>query len=239
MRYSWLDLIRGLAVIGMIFFHANYLLEHVFFHDVLPLPDTFWYILGKWVALIFIITAWIAIFLSHRKWLSIWKALYRATTLGIIAGLISLTTTLFIPDQKILWWIIHFFAIVAFISPVIFFIKKFILWLGFFIIFFGNNLIALLPKLTILIPIGSTPSWFYSADYFPLIPWIGYYFIGYGIAYYLWNRSVLDIFELRTQPYFKWILFFGRNALLIYIIHVPIIYVLIHLFYKNLFISFY
>lgn len=37
MRSPTIDSLRGLAIIGMILFHANYLLEHVFARDIIPL----------------------------------------------------------------------------------------------------------------------------------------------------------------------------------------------------------
>ena len=42
LRLEKIDLLRGYSVIGMIFFHANYMLENIFQRDLIPLPDIFW-----------------------------------------------------------------------------------------------------------------------------------------------------------------------------------------------------
>jgi uncharacterized membrane protein len=57
MRSERLDAIRGISVIGMIAFHANYLLENVFDRDILPISDISWIILGKSVAILFILVS--------------------------------------------------------------------------------------------------------------------------------------------------------------------------------------
>ncbi len=57
MRHHSIDFLRGLSVTGMILFHANYLLEHVFDRDIIPFEDGFWSILGFIVAVIFITLA--------------------------------------------------------------------------------------------------------------------------------------------------------------------------------------
>jgi uncharacterized membrane protein len=66
MRYNTLDIIRGASVVGMVIFHANYLLEEVFFRDLMGLSDTFWTMLGRSVAITFIFVSGFVAFLSGR-----------------------------------------------------------------------------------------------------------------------------------------------------------------------------
>lgn len=68
LRLEKIDLLRGCSVIGMIFFHANYMLESIFYRDIIPLPDVFWNILGPMVAISFIFLSGFSSFLaSHGR----------------------------------------------------------------------------------------------------------------------------------------------------------------------------
>jgi uncharacterized membrane protein len=66
MRYQSLDTLRGLAIIGMILFHANYMFEEIFAIDIFHFSDLFWYILGRVVAIVFISVSGISFYLSVR-----------------------------------------------------------------------------------------------------------------------------------------------------------------------------
>ncbi len=231
MRYSSLDFLRWLAVIGMIFFHANYLFENVFFRDVLPFSDNFWFFLGRGVAVMFITIAWVSWFLSDTRWFQIHWFIKRTLTLGVIALLISFITFLFIPEQRILWWIIHFFTLISLISPFFRYIAKYTLYIWVATLLIGYYFPIILPEIFLFIPFGWIPNNFYSADYYPLIPWVGYYLIGYGFARYLWDRLSLDILKWNIPRSLYWMVIVGKNVLLVYTLHVPVIYILLRLLY--------
>jgi uncharacterized membrane protein len=86
MRYPLLDIIRGVSVVGMILFHANYLLEEVFARDIIPISDTLWYIIGRVVAITFIVVSGYSLFLSAERhgYLS-HSYLRRTLTLALLA----------------------------------------------------------------------------------------------------------------------------------------------------------
>jgi uncharacterized membrane protein len=75
-----------------------------------------------------------------------------------------------------------------------------------------------------LLPLGLMPQHFRTADYFPLLPWFGIFLIGIcaGNTFY---RDGERRFSLRltatriTRP----LAFIGRNSLLIYLVHQPVI----------------
>ncbi len=132
MRLQKIDLLRGFSVIGMMVFHANYMLENVFQRDLIPLPDDFWNILGPTVAITFIFLSGFSYFLGSRgkSYESIFrKAFCRATLLGSIALAITFVTFVYIPSQRISWGIIHFFALSALIFPLFSFAGKYTVFL--------------------------------------------------------------------------------------------------------------
>jgi uncharacterized membrane protein len=116
MRSPTIDSLRGLAIIGMIVFHLNYLLEYVFARDIIPFGDAFWHLLGPSVAITFVSLAGIVSVLSAgRKSMSqiLRKTLKRTLVLAICALTISLVTYIFIYEQRISWGILHFLALAS------------------------------------------------------------------------------------------------------------------------------
>jgi uncharacterized membrane protein len=77
----------------------------------------------------------------------------------------------------------------------------------------------------VLAPIGVTPTYYPAIDYFPLIPWFGVVLLGiwFGNWFYMDNTRRVqlpdwgDVFPITTLE------FLGRHALIIYLIHQPII----------------
>ena len=233
MRLEKIDLLRGFSVIGMMFFHANYMLENVFQKDSIPLPDSFWSILGPTVAVSFMVLSGFSYFLASRAKSSVYiikKSLYRALQLGSIAFLITLVTFIFIPSERISWGIIHFFALSALLFPLFSFAGKYtiVLWLLILCIgyFFGDIWVSTY----LLIPWGWVPAWYFSADYYPIFPWFGYALIGHGGAYFLDRYSQLWFLKNGWGKFFRPIQYIWRYALWFYVGHVPILFILSRFF---------
>ncbi|MBP9779237.1 DUF1624 domain-containing protein [Candidatus Gracilibacteria bacterium] len=230
MRYPIIDAIRGTALVGMMIFHANYMLEEVFGVMNFHFSDQFWFLLGRGVAIIFIIVAGVSFSLSIKNKTSIQilvGTFRRFFLLAGLAGIISIVTFSIMYEQRISFGIIHFFAFASICSLLFLRLEKLSIILGVGIIFLGKYLATLITDVTYLFPLGITASTYFSADYYPLFPWFGYYLIGYGSAYYLTKYGVFDRFFSSSIPGTKILEFFGRNSLLVYSIHVPIIYVIL------------
>ncbi len=90
-----------------------------------------------------------------------------------------------------------------------------------------------------LIPINSEHLWmfgwysedFFSADYFPIFPWIFVFLLGTWAGKYIRDGRMPERFYTFNVPIFPQI---GRKALIIYIVHQPILYgitmLLMHVF---------
>jgi|GEM_PF-2175211 len=103
----------------MIFFHTNYILENVFGIMIFHFSDTLWIVLGRSVAILFILISGISFFLSgHNKSIvqTVRKGMKRFLILGIVAALISAVTYMFFYEQRISFGIIHFFALASLIG---------------------------------------------------------------------------------------------------------------------------
>ena len=75
-----------------------------------------------------------------------------------------------------------------------------------------------------LFPIGIFPHGFFSADYFPLLPWSFVFFFGTFVGISIKNGRVPSF---AYKSHFKFCERLGQNALLIYIVHIPVIYILL------------
>ncbi|NLP29844.1 MAG: DUF1624 domain-containing protein [Clostridiales bacterium] len=69
---------------------------------------------------------------------------------------------------------------------------------------------------------------FYSADYFPILPFIGYFLIGAALGPLLYKHRT-SLFPIDNLNRIRPVLFFGRNALIVYLIHQPVIYAILYL----------
>ncbi len=75
-----------------------------------------------------------------------------------------------------------------------------------------------------LFPFGWVPDAFYSADWFPIFPWIFVFLLGAWAGLYVVEHKLPERFYTFTCPVLPQI---GRRSLLIYVIHQPVLYAVI------------
>ena len=68
--------------------------------------------------------------------------------------------------------------------------------------------------------LGFYPFGFFSADYFPLIPWLFLFWTGFYL-YHLVGKERLEPLHRSVCPPLGWM---GRNSLMLYLLHQPVIY---------------
>lgn len=75
--------------------------------------------------------------------------------------------------------------------------------------------------------LGMPPVNFFSTDYFSLVPWIFLFVTGYFLYHLMKKMSLLDrkVFS-RHVPVFDWL---GKRSLLVYLLHQPVLYLLLEL----------
>ena len=195
MRYQSLDTLRGLAIIGMILFHTNYMLEEIFAIDIFHFSQIFWYILGRVVAIVFISVSGVSLYLSlqhgSRDRIAT-RTRERFMILTTIALAISLVTYTYFYEQRISFGIIHFFAIVTVLALPLVRLRSWNILVSIVCLIIGYIISPMSVDTDLLIPLGLMPIGYYSADYYPIFPWFGYYLMGYGVASWLSLRGYLD-----------------------------------------------
>ncbi len=80
------------------------------------------------------------------------------------------------------------------------------------------------PAARWLFPFGWFEEGFYTADWFPIFPWVFVFLLGTWAGLYVVERKLPERFYAFTCPVLPQI---GRKSLLIYVLHQPILYALI------------
>lgn len=88
------------------------------------------------------------------------------------------------------------------------------------------NLPSVLYKTNYLCPLGFYNETFFSADYFSIFPWVFLFIIGAFIGKYAKNGSFPAFFYKSRAKFLQKI---GKNSLWVYLLHQPVLYILMYL----------
>lgn len=245
-RYHTLDFIRGINLISMILFHACWDLEYMFDIRVPGYTGTFGSIWQKCICITFIIISGMcSSFGTNMK-----NKIKRGVIILICGYIVSTVVFIFTPESPIHFGILTFmgFAMILFalLEPVLKKINPYemaVVGLTLYYmlrhasrrvldIFFGGP--VLLPKAMyknmFTAFLGFPPSGFISSDYFPVVPWIFMYAVGFALGIILKKKGVLDKLKKPEKTIFNNI---GKHTLIIYMLHQPIIYGVLWLILGN------
>ena len=234
-RYPELDACRGIAILMMIFFH--------FFVDLsfigLPGPDPysgFLRIFGMLTTISFIGIAGISAHLKAEKTPDIKdqiSAFFRRGGELLLIGIgITIVTWLVMDGEGyVVFGILHLIGTALILTPLLYRLR-----------YAGLVLAAalLLVAYTDLLPSG--PLWlawsgifpedFYSIDYAPLIPWLAVFLLGLSAGRFLFPFSNPRYDMGVPHKPVLYLAYLGRHSLLIYLIHQPVLFLLITGFEK-------
>ncbi len=217
MRIWVFDFLRGISIISMIIYH-------IFFDYYFLKGELFPYsYLAPFIGGSFIAISGAVMKISLRRAKNPYKkAFMRFLRLGLLALLISLATYIFYPDCFVKFGIIHFFAVSAIFLPIFINKKIYGVLIGFLI--FSAGLYIMLKDIYVesklFFWLGLPYHGFCTLDYYPLFPWLGLYLISFSSA-----DCVIKRIEKKNPKIKKLnsIAFLGKHSLTIYIIHQPII----------------
>ena len=246
-RYWEIDAIRGIAILGMIFFHtlAAMVMFHIIEETETSLKYYNCYVFGT---AIFVILAGIAMILRHERMQRAGKTdreyyvtlVNRSLLLFGIAMLITLVTWIayrvFLDsNDAIVFGFLHMLSISMLIAVPLLRFKKWNLLFGLAIMGIGTLLIPHFTTPEWLFPIGIHSAEFlaHTPDYFPLFPWTGVLLLGVGLGNVFYPNGIRG-FTLKYNPgkilQAMAKLGNGTVTLFIYIIHMPIIFVILWIF---------
>ena len=219
-RYILIDVLRGFAILLMIFYHLIFDLNGFRLIKIDILGHPFWYALPRFIVSVFLVCVGMGLALAHKDGIRWDRALKRLIKIGVWALIITIVTYIVYPKNFVFFGILHCIFFASIIG--LFFINrpKISLALGIILI-----IPALLFDFT-LIPLSE---WLdvKPFDYVPLYPWFGVVLFGIFIeSLGLHKISIKRIFPINGLE------IMGRHSLKIYIIHRPILIGLVFVLYQ-------
>ncbi|MDR2752734.1 MAG: DUF1624 domain-containing protein [Oscillospiraceae bacterium] len=238
-RLEFLDELRGFCVLAMVIYHGLYLLGQHF--GVAPALAAY-QALQPWqpgVAAIFILLSGVCVrFSSNIK--------VRALQLLVWAAVLMLVTILLLPAlgmdmrETAVWFgVLHLLGfskllyhygkgvfekipkLLGMAVSMLAFVFTFGGQHGVFSIFgYDVKLPQFLYQTNIFVPLGFHKPDFYAWDYFPLLPWFFLFLFASFLGRYMEGKDKLPDF-----CYKRYVLplgFFGKHALLVYLLHLPV-----------------
>ena len=236
-RYYALDDIRGITLISMIFYHAMWDIVFILGKDIKWYNEAPGYIWQQSIG-------WTFILLSGFCWQLGRHRLKRSITVFMAGLLVTAVTLLAMPQNRVIFGVLTFIGSAMFImipfdkflrkckagvglalSLALFFISRDINsgWIGFESIrlvkvpqFFYDNLFTTY--------LGFPNRGFFSTDYYSLFPWLFLFMAGYFLYNILEKSGFL---KSLSKSIFPGVGILGRFSLIIYMVHQPLIYLVI------------
>ena len=217
-RYIEVDLVRGFALLLMVAFHFSYDLNHFGYIDIDIRRGLDWRYFRYLILTLFISTVGISLVLANTVKIDYRKVLERAFKLLIASSLITIASYFMNPSMWIYFGVIHFILVGSLVG--LLFMKKPYLSLG------AGVAIILLYNLGL-----ANMHWLYNLlqetlhlprhteDLVQFVPWFGVLLIGIFIGEKKWYAL-----GLKSNPLFEGLTFLGQHALIIYLVHQPILF---------------
>ncbi|MDH5596951.1 MAG: DUF1624 domain-containing protein [Candidatus Peregrinibacteria bacterium] len=225
MRIWELDVLRGIAIVMMVFFHIIFDLNVFFGFEQLHYNEGLLFYLGRIAAILFIGLIGVASSLIHKRHSDLQASAKNARRgLRLIGlGLIITAITWFFARENTIWFgILHFLGLsILIVDPLVRYTKlNVILAIPLLLAYYPMTYLWEGSYLTLIF--GTVPASFQSYDYYALIPWLGYVLLGIALGNWLYKDGKPLIKRSPTLPE-KALAWTGRKSLWIYMIHQPVL----------------
>lgn len=211
-RIPELDAARGICILGMIIIHAVYDLTELYpiLHWDYP---PFFLLLKEWGGVAFFLISGICATLGHRH--------LRRGLIVLGCGVLVSAVTVLAGFAPIRFGVLHCLGLCMLCWEL--FRKaagKLLCALGILFIVSGFLFRSIHVTAPYLYPLGLITKTFESADFFPLLPYLGFFLAGAVLG----RRCYPDRKSLfRHLPPLRFFRFCGRHSLFLYLIHQPVL----------------
>ena len=234
-RFIEIDMLRGLAIIFMIFGHFLWDLDYF---GLMPMNNGIYNVLKVTIQPLFFLLVGISLVLGKKKIESMTlkdekkyykRLIFRGLKILGLGMIFTILTLFFIPEKPIFFGVLHCIGLSVILSAPFLKYRKYNL-LFVVIILFTSLIVAgyNIENPTIFhlaLGLHQTNIGSYTIDYFPLLPWFGICLLGVIIGDCLYSGNerkfkIPDLSRYRPIKIFQWC---GQHSLIIYLIHQPII----------------
>ena len=225
-----LDAARGICILGMIAVHFIFDLTQLYRLVAWQLPTAFSFV-QSWGGVLFLLISGICVTLGSRS--------IRRGCIVFSCGMLCTAVTagmyyLGLADKGMLIYfgILHCLGICMLLWPLI---KNLPTWAltaaGIAVTVTGLWLDTnVRVDFSWLIPLGIMPQGFVTADYFPLLPYAGFFLLGTVLGRLLYRKKQSLLPGINSQNAFlRFLQWTGRHSLLIYLLHQPVLTALFEL----------
>ncbi|MBO8178907.1 MAG: DUF1624 domain-containing protein [Archaeoglobus sp.] len=219
MRYPEIDIARGVAVILMLVFHSFF---DAYYFGKIELSGAFWYYFPRFIGGMFIFISGYTLSVINPDLSRLKKKVLK---LAALAATITAVTFALVPDEVVVFGIIHFFTLATLIGYIFLRYPKIQLPAGLTFFVIGLIMNRVRVDTETLVWLGLMPYGFSTLDYYPLLPWLGVFLIGMFSGNVARPKGIN--LNVPLVPYL------GRNSLKIYVVQHPVIIVALHLLYGD------
>jgi len=237
-RFWEIDFFRGIAIILMITYHIFF---DIYFFDLVKfdIHSVYFEILSYPIGTTFLLLVGISLTLSFNRYKKEFskkrvaeKFLFRGFKIFLLGLILTIATFFYLGDNFIIFGVLHCIGLSIIFSIPFIRYRSLNLFLGLIFVLFGIILKNYTFDFSYLLFLGFRPMNFSTVDYFPIFPWFGFVLIGISLGNFLYPsyKRRFDIFDLSNFKLVKFLGFLGKNSLLIYFFHQPIIVGIIYIY---------
>lgn len=230
-RLSKLDTLRGLTLISMGLYHAMWDIVYIYNNDISWYKAMPGYIWQQSIC-------WTFILLSGFSWPLGKHPVKRGIIVSLCGILVSAVTFFALPEEPVIFGILTFMGAAMLLTALLdrVPINRRLLFIAALILFILTKYGPLSFKGTGLLTafLGFPYPGFISSDYFPLIPWYFLYICGYSLNGILLNgdEGGNRVREFLIPGILSPLELIGRNTLIIYMLHQPVIMAVLTVFFR-------
>lgn len=213
-----IDFLRGIAILCMVIFHTVVDLAD-FYHYPFYYLSGFWYLEGKFSAILFMLLAGVSSTLNQRNLSHGLKILFWGMVL-------TLVTYVYDASTYIRFGILHFLGVCLLSAPILKRLSPIpLLFFSLISLLLGQVIASRYVASPFLLPLGFITRDFISMDYYPLFPWCSIFIFGILLGKTMYKEKK-SCFPFSCHTPFS---FLGRYSLLVYLIHQPFLLAVLYL----------